>query len=242
MAATDGGTPDDAPDRDGPVVERTSEFLSALEHSAADVASTEFATDLPTVETVTVELADPGHIEMVENFAERNDFSRVATSSTGTGVELRFATRLDDIDLVGVEAATDAETEADSDSEADPVHSPDAWEYSSPPGVLDQWVHRETGLRVRLDKKSGRTIRHDDYRFVGRIRGGPENYAEPLTGGGSGSREALQAAAAKFMNADPEGEYEPTLEPAGSWDSDRARWPDRLGVENEYADTSEWLK
>ena len=123
-------------------------------------------------------------------------------------------------------------------SDPSPVRTPPLWVYDD--DGHDSWEHAETGLSIELRKVYEDSARHDDFIWRGDIRG--DRIAEPLTSGGRHSLSVMRVYAAKFMNADPDGEYEPDND-VGPWERDQARWLDAFDhVDEDSADPDVWLR
>jgi hypothetical protein len=123
-----------------------------------------------------------------------------------------------------------------------PVQLPDDWSYRVEQG-RDVFEHDETGLRIRIDKQYGKSARHDDFEWHGTIRRGTDGVGEPLTWGGRNDRDELRAVAAKLAAGAPDGDYDPAEhEPESAWEAERPRWPDALGLDDEFADPREWTR
>lgn len=112
----------------------------------------------------------------------------------------------------------------------DPLDSPEGYEYHRE-RADDVWTHRETGLEVRVRKNARPDQMHTPETskrmegFESKVRGGPENVAEPLSANDLGNRPGQHEIVEEFMAAFPDGEYVPKL-PGNSWDWGRVRWRD----------------
>jgi hypothetical protein len=124
--------------------------------------------------------------------------------------------------------------------EPSPVRLPDGWEYRVDAGV-DVFEHTETGLRVRIQKQYGQSMRHDDYEWIATIRRGSDGIGEPLTWGGYNDRDELRAVVAKFAAGTPDGDYDPSEHaPENVWEWECPQWPAVLGYDRAATDARDW--
>lgn len=214
---------------------QTREFVDALDHSSFDTSDID-ANAENALHVVEATLQNVGQRNALTQYAARYGFDEVDVAAGRTDSDdtarVRFCRRVDD---------------ADSTS-----NSGDSWRDTPVPVLPDDWSHRrgdgddvfehdETDLTVTITKKHGRTMRHDDVKFHGTIRRG-SGHGEPLTWGGTMTRAAVYATAAKFAAGTPAGEYDPEDHlPGRVVDQERPRWPDVLGYDDYAASQQEWL-
>jgi hypothetical protein len=218
---------------------QTREFVDALDHGSFDIEDIDATIqNTGTLHVVDATLRNVGQRNALTQYAIRYGFTEAAISAGRTdaadSARITFHRRVD---------TTDAPTTVPDSSWRDtpiPV-LPDGWSHRRDDGD-DIFEHDDTDLTVTISKRHGRTMRHDDVQWTGRVRRG-DGYGEPLTWGGTMSRAAIYATAAKFAAGTPDGDYDPEGHvPDRVSDRDRPRWPDVLGYDDAGADPSKWTQ
>ncbi len=210
---------------------QTREFINALAAGQFHLKDID-ATAENNLHTVEATLTEVGQRNALEQYAGRYDFREISFDpdydDSGDHARIIFRRRVSD----------DDRTPSRRTDSPMPV-LPDMWSHNRDGGD-DIISHDETGLTISIKKQYGRTGRHDDVRWQGRIRRG-DGHGEPLTWNDSMTREAAYASAAKFAAGNPDGDYDPEKHlPESIADRDRPRWPDVLGYDDATADSREW--
>jgi len=130
------------------------------------------------------------------------------------------------------------ENGSERQSDAPPVPTPPLWVYDG--SGYDTWTHADTGLKLKLSKRYGKSGRYDD--FVWKLIAFRDGVGEHLVWGGVHDRDVALAVIAKFIHHVPDGDYEP--DPDGKHGvSAPPRWPNVVeGVEKASADPNVWLQ